>query len=133
PAPTPRLPPPHGHHRRPQRYPRPQTQRPQAARRRQVESTQQKTPSSYGGRRDRSAARRHMQKERRLRRRKDFAAAYRTGRVYGNQLLILRIAPNGGQVTRFGFVTGKAVGNAVARNRVKRRLRAAARALEAPP
>lgn len=74
-----------------------------------------------------------MQRERRLRRRKDFAAAYRKGRVYGNQLLVLRVVSHGGDVTRFGFVTGKAVGGAVIRNRVKRRLRAAAMSLDAAP
>jgi ribonuclease P protein component len=74
-----------------------------------------------------------MQKERRLRRRKDFAAAYRKGRVYGNQLLVLRVVPRAGGVARFGFVTGKVVGNAVLRNRVKRRLRAAAAQLDVRP
>jgi ribonuclease P protein component len=74
-----------------------------------------------------------MERERRLRRRKDFAAAYRKGRVYGNQLLVLRVVPHDGGVARFGFVTGKAVGGAVVRNRVKRRLRAAAASLEAAP
>ncbi len=72
-----------------------------------------------------------MQRERRLRKRKDFAAAYREGRVYGNQLLVLRVVPHDGDVARFGFVAGKAVGGAVVRNRVKRRLRAVARGLEA--
>ena len=76
-------------------------------------------------------ARRQMQREQRLRKRKDFAAAYREGRVYGNQLLVLRVVPHDGDLTRFGFVTGKAVGGAVIRNRVKRRLRAAARSLDA--
>ncbi len=74
-----------------------------------------------------------MQKERRLRRRKDFAAAYRKGRVYGNQLLVLRVVPHTGGVARFGFVTGKVVGNAVVRNRVKRRLRAAAAQIDVRP
>ncbi len=74
-----------------------------------------------------------MQKERRLRRRKDFAAAYRKGRVYGNQLLVLRFVPRAGGVARFGFVTGKVVGNAVVRNRVKRRLRAAAAQMDVRP
>ncbi len=74
-----------------------------------------------------------MQKERRIRRRKDFAAAYREGRVYGNQLLVLRVVPHDGDVARFGFVTGKAVGGSVVRNRVKRQLRAIAESLDAMP
>ena len=60
-------------------------------------------------------------------RRKDFAAAYRTGRVQSSRLLVLRVSPNGSNVTRFGFVAGKVVGGAVVRNKIKRRLREAAR------
>ena len=71
-----------------------------------------------------------MRKEQRLRRREDLAAAYRQGRVHGNQLLVLRSRRNGGEISRFGFVVGKAVGGAVVRNRVKRRLRALADGLQ---
>ena len=71
-----------------------------------------------------------MRKEQRLRRRQDFASAYRRGRAQGSALLVIRINPNGGGVTRWGFVAGKVVGGAVVRNRVKRRLREAARSLD---
>lgn len=64
-----------------------------------------------------------MRREQRLRRRKDFDAIYRQGQVHGNRLLVVRVRPNGLAETRFGFVAGKAVGNAVARNLIKRRLR----------
>jgi ribonuclease P protein component len=74
-----------------------------------------------------------MQRDQRLRRRKDFVAAYRKGRVQGNRLLVIRIHPNEGDITRFGFVAGKVVGGAVVRNRVKRRLREAARSLQTKP
>lgn len=70
-----------------------------------------------------------MRKELRLRRRKDFAAVYREGRVQSNHLLVLRVLPNEARVPRWGFVAGKVVGGAVVRNQVKRRLREAARAL----
>lgn len=70
-----------------------------------------------------------MRREQRLRRRRDFAAAYRKGRIQSDQLLVLRVLPNSLPVSRFGFVAGKVVGGAVVRNRVKRRLREAARAL----
>jgi ribonuclease P protein component len=70
-----------------------------------------------------------MRREQSLRRRRDFAEAYRSGRMHGNRLLVVRVRPNGGELTRFGFVAGKAVGGAVTRNLVKRRLRAAARGL----
>ncbi|HZP56773.1 MAG TPA: ribonuclease P protein component [Dehalococcoidia bacterium] len=72
-----------------------------------------------------------MRREQRLRRRRDFDAAYRQGRSQGNRLLVVRVVPNGGGPARFGFVAAKAVGGAVERNRLKRRLRAIARALRA--
>ena len=58
---------------------------------------------------------------------------YRRGRVQSNHLLVVRVAANGRDTSRFGFVTGKTVGGAVTRNRVKRRLREAARALNVAP
>ena len=54
---------------------------------------------------------------------------YRRGKVHSNQLLVVRVLPNEGSVSRFGFVVGKVVGGAVVRNRVKRRLREAVRGL----
>ncbi|GGZ21285.1 ribonuclease P protein component [Streptomyces avidinii] len=71
--------------------------------------------------------------ENRLRRREDFASAVRRGRRAGRPLLVVHLRTSGatdphepGEIdpsTRAGFVVSKAVGNAVIRNRVKRRLR----------
>lgn len=58
---------------------------------------------------------------------------YREGRAQANQLLVIRVHANGGGVSRFGFVAGKAVGGAVVRNRIKRRLREAARVTRVRP
>ncbi len=66
-----------------------------------------------------------MRRERRLRRRADFAAVYRSGRVEGNRLLVVRVRPGPEGPARFGFAVSKVVGGAVVRNRIKRRLRAA--------
>ena len=63
----------------------------------------------------------------RLTRPSDFASARRKGKSWSNALLVLRARPNGMKVSRFGFSISKAVGGAVVRNRVKRRLREAAR------
>lgn len=72
----------------------------------------------------------------RLRRRQDFAAAVRRGRRAGRPLLVVHLRPGpnreredphaaGGKPppARAGFVVSKAVGPAVVRNLVKRRLR----------
>jgi ribonuclease P protein component len=70
-----------------------------------------------------------MRREQRLRRRNDFVAVYKEGRAQSHRLLVVRVLPNDQLVSRFGVVAGKAVGGAVVRNAVKRRLREAARAL----
>jgi ribonuclease P protein component len=69
----------------------------------------------------------------RLRRRKDFDAVFRRGRTWSNDLLVLRTLPNDCDHNRFGFVTSKRLGKAVVRNRVRRRLREAVRALPTLP
>ncbi|MGK5532325.1 ribonuclease P protein component [Streptomyces sp. URMC 129] len=69
--------------------------------------------------------------ENRLRRREDFATAMRRGRRAGRPHLVVHLSggtdphPVGEPVSppRAGFVVSKAVGNAVVRNRVQRRLR----------
>ncbi len=69
-----------------------------------------------------------MQRHQRLRRRRDFAAVYRSGKAYTQGPLALRTRRNPDTaVPRFGFAVGKRLGGAVARNRIKRRLREAAR------
>ncbi len=54
----------------------------------------------------------------------DFRLATRSGRRAGTTTLVVHLGvdPTGGN-TRAGFVVSKAVGNAVVRNRVRRRLR----------
>ena len=59
----------------------------------------------------------------RLTRRAEFQALYRKGRTWSDRLLTLKVLPNSSSANRFGFAVSKAVGGAVCRNRVKRRLR----------
>jgi ribonuclease P protein component len=59
----------------------------------------------------------------RLKHRSEFAAVYMHGRPYRDGYLILRAIRTDRPVSRFGFTASKALGGAVVRNRVKRRLR----------
>ncbi len=61
----------------------------------------------------------------RLRRSADFARVRRRGRLYRQPTLLLRVCANSLPHNRYGIVTSKRLGNAVQRNRCKRRLRAA--------
>lgn len=70
-----------------------------------------------------------MRREQRLRQSSDFAAVYRKGKPFRGDLLVLRVLRSGQTPSRVGFTVGKALGNAVRRNLVKRRLREAARSL----
>ena len=74
-----------------------------------------------------------MRREQRLRRARDFALVRREGRSWPGRLLVLAARPNGLDLNRFGFSVSKRVGNAVTRNRVKRRLREAARLSDVIP
>lgn len=66
----------------------------------------------------------------RLRRSFEFARVRRHGRSSSTRLLVLAILSNNLVHNRYGFVVGKRVGKAVIRNRVRRWLREAIRALE---
>lgn len=74
-----------------------------------------------------------MRREQRLRRPADFTAVHRRGRTAASDTLLLRSLRTGQPQTRVGFAVGKRVGNAVVRNRVKRRLRAAVTAVALAP
>lgn len=70
----------------------------------------------------------------RLRKGDTFDTVYREGAVVGGPLLVLRVRPNGLEETRWGFAVGKRLEKrAVGRNRLRRRLREAARLAGAQP
>ncbi|HEX5589864.1 MAG TPA: ribonuclease P protein component [Candidatus Limnocylindrales bacterium] len=64
-----------------------------------------------------------------LSRPQDFAALQERGTMRSHPLLAARIARTDLGTTRFGFATGRALGSAVVRNRVRRRLRGALRVM----
>lgn len=68
-----------------------------------------------------------MQRQFRLRRSADFARLRAQGRAWHHPFFTMSVAPNDLGYNRFGFVTGRRLGSAVTRNRVRRLLREAAR------
>lgn len=72
----------------------------------------------------------------RLRKKRDFEQVYQRGRRVAMESVVLHVLTRGDDApTRMGFVVGRRFGTHVARNRVKRRMRAAARPLwqQLPP
>jgi len=64
-----------------------------------------------------------LPRETRLVRRAEYDAVYREGRRRSSREFTLFVRPNGLDLSRFGWSIKKALGNAVARNRIRRRLR----------
>ena len=64
-----------------------------------------------------------------LSRPEDFAALQGEGTVRSHPLLVVRFRRTGLESTRFGLSTGRRLGGAVVRNRVRRRLREALRVM----
>jgi ribonuclease P protein component len=62
-------------------------------------------------------------KSQRLTRPAEFEKVQTSGRVQRGCLLMLSVAPSGEERFRAGFITSRAIGRAVTRNRVRRRLR----------
>lgn len=59
----------------------------------------------------------------------DFAALQSSSRSRAHPLLVLRYRRNAVEPTRYGISTGRRIGSAVVRNRVRRRLRSVLRGL----
>ncbi|MBI4673297.1 MAG: ribonuclease P protein component [Chloroflexi bacterium] len=70
-----------------------------------------------------------MKRAWRLKNQADVQRVWQEGRTFAHPLVILRVRPNGLAQTRAAFVAGKKLGNAVVRNRAKRRMREALRPL----
>ena len=68
-----------------------------------------------------------MQRSLRLTGNKQFTRIRGQGHSAANRFLVIRFLPNGLDHSRFGFMVSRRIGNAVVRNKVKRRLREAVR------
>ena len=68
-----------------------------------------------------------MKRRYRIRKNERFQTIRRTGRSFADRHLVLCFLPNELGYSRFGFSVSARIGNAVERNRIKRRLREAIR------
>ena len=64
-----------------------------------------------------------MKRKFRLRKSTDFKRVRRLGKSYAHPFLVLIKHPNQDEISRFGVAASRSVGNAVKRNRAKRRIR----------
>lgn len=55
--------------------------------------------------------------------RAQYLAVYKMGKSWGDELIWLKVLPNGLELNRYGFSITKSLGNAVIRNRMRRLLR----------
>ncbi len=62
----------------------------------------------------------NLKKAQLLRKNKNYQFVYRVGKSYANRMAVLYVLKSSLQQNRMGFVTGKRLGGAVVRNRVKR-------------
>ena len=68
-----------------------------------------------------------LKQEHRLQKRQDFRRVYQRGKSKNNWAFVLYYRPNNLGVHRLGFSVSKKIGNAVCRNKMRRRLREACR------
>jgi ribonuclease P protein component len=68
-----------------------------------------------------------------LAKRAEYILVYQQGKTYVDSLMVMKVLPNGLNLSRYGFSVTKKVGKAVQRNRLKRLLKEIARAQPVEP
>jgi ribonuclease P protein component len=58
-----------------------------------------------------------------IKKNKDFRRIYAKAKSYANSDLVVYFLPNGTDMTRFGISISSKIGNAVARNKIKRQIK----------
>lgn len=66
----------------------------------------------------------------RLKRNADFNRAYKRGRYYADEIMVVYVLTNNSESNRVGFSVSKKMGNSVKRNRIKRLMRESYRGIE---
>jgi ribonuclease P protein component len=64
-----------------------------------------------------------MMKRWALTKRAQYLAVYKSGKTWGDNLVVVKVLPNELEFSRYGFSVAKEVGKSVMRNRVRRLLR----------
>ncbi len=64
-----------------------------------------------------------MKRKERITKPRQYAEVYGKGKSYPSELIVLRTLPNNLDYSRYGLSISKKVGNAVTRNKLKRRLK----------
>ncbi len=64
-----------------------------------------------------------MKRQERITMPRQYAEVYGKGKSYPSELIVLRTLPNNLEYSRYGLSVSRKVGNAVIRNKLKRRLR----------
>lgn len=71
-----------------------------------------------------------LEKKHRLTKRKEFNYIFKKGKAFSTKLFVLNYSPTKLPTFKVGFSVSKKIGNAVVRNKVKRRMREALRSMQ---
>ena len=74
-----------------------------------------------------------MRGERYLTKKKQYEAVYHNGNYRAGKELVIRVLPNGLDISRYGITVSRHVGKAVVRNKIKRRFREILRQTQLQP